>query len=206
MYVVAETLAGLAEPALGANGTSLDAALGYLASPLALLLVSLGAIRWGRRGGPPTRWPGLGWAAAGLAAGVALKIGGDLLVSLEAAVLGRVPHGNNPLTMHPGSFSGAWALVCLMLAINVAAPVAEEFFFRGLLFGWLRTRLGLWSAVLVGGALFAAAHASPGLLLPLTLVGAGLCLLYERSGTLWTPVLAHAALNGLAMGAALLHP
>lgn len=49
-------------------------------------------------------------------------------------------------------------LVMLFLLVVVAAPLVEEFFYRGLVLRALVERIGRWPAVLVSSALFAAVH------------------------------------------------
>jgi membrane protease YdiL (CAAX protease family) len=193
------TAAGLAR---GARAPSeLLVQLMYGLSSLVLFAACAAALRLARV--PRTRlpgaaWPGPGWAALSIGAGVALKFGGDLLAAAESRWLGPL-HGNNPLLLYPHAFAHPLPLAGLIAAIVAAAPVAEELFFRGLVYGWLRARLGRASATAVGAVLFAAAHQNLTLVLPLTLVGAGLGWLYEESGSLWPPVLAHAAVNAASL-------
>lgn len=204
-YVLAELAAGLVAGALsGVSGAGLQLAEGYLVSGLALLA---GGLVLARRGRIPLRgvaaWPGARWIAGGVVAGLVLKGLGDLVLTAQDRLLGEPPPTNNPLALHPQAFHGAVALAAVVLAVTVVAPLGEELFFRGVIFGWLRSLWGLPAAALAAGFLFAAAHGSLGLLLPLTLVGFGLCCLYQQSGSLWPPVLAHAALNAVAVVAAL---
>ena len=85
------------------------------------------------------------------------------------------------------------------------APVAEELMYRGLLFGSLHHRSPA-GAFILSTIVFAAIHVVGyiGLYRPLILVlcflqyiPAGLCLgwAYTRSGNIWTPILAHIAIN-----------
>jgi membrane protease YdiL (CAAX protease family) len=79
--------------------------------------------------------------------------------------------------------------------------VAEELFFRGLLFGVLRSRLGVAWGVILTGALFSLVHAvgSPAeALIVLFVLGAGLCLLYLRTGSLLPCIGLHALNNSIA--------
>ncbi len=91
-----------------------------------------------------------------------------------------------------------WALP---LAV-IAAPVFEEFIFRGLIFGGLRRSFGLWPATLVSAALFAVMH--PALsMIPVFILGACAALVYERTRSLLAPMLLHAVYNACALGAQL---
>lgn len=91
----------------------------------------------------------------------------------------------------------AWQVLLGALAVVVAAPIGEEIFFRGFLFGSLRRRFGFWVSGAISGAVFAAVHVLP-LLMPLMfVVGLGLALIYERRGSLVASMAAHAAFNSI---------
>ena len=95
------------------------------------------------------------------------------------------------------------ALVVALLVVCVGAPIAEEFLFRGYLFAALRNWRGPWLAAVLTGAVFGAIHlgGSPaGALLPLAVLGAGLCLIYQWTGSLYPCVALHAINNGIAFG------
>lgn len=81
------------------------------------------------------------------------------------------------------------------VAALVAAPVAEEVFFRGFLFGALRRRFRFRYAAPISGAVFGAFHVIP-LLIPLMIfVGVGLAYIYERRGSLLASIAAHSTFN-----------
>jgi membrane protease YdiL (CAAX protease family) len=81
------------------------------------------------------------------------------------------------------------------VAIVLAAPIAEETFFRGFLFGGLRRYVPLWPAALLSGAVFSLAHGNLGLIIPFALVGGILAWLYSRTNSLLTPILVHLLFN-----------
>jgi len=92
-------------------------------------------------------------------------------------------------------------IVVTGFATALCAPVVEEIFFRGLLYGALRNRLPLVPAVLIGGVLFGAVHATtyPLSTLPGKAVfGVVACLLYERSGSLLPGIALHVYIDALA--------
>jgi membrane protease YdiL (CAAX protease family) len=80
------------------------------------------------------------------------------------------------------------------VATVLVAPLVEETFFRGFVFGGLR-RYGFFWAALASGLLFSAAHLSLGGLIPLALVGMLFAWSYSRTGSLWTPIYAHFIFN-----------
>jgi membrane protease YdiL (CAAX protease family) len=77
----------------------------------------------------------------------------------------------------------------------VVAPVAEEVLFRGILYPTLK-QLGWPRAALWGTALmFGAIHLNWMAMLPLTVVALALTWLYEETGDLLAPILAHSVFN-----------
>ena len=123
--------------------------------------------------------------------------------------------GNEKLPSELGSGHGA-TLVAAGLFVCVIAPMAEELFFRGFLFGVLRGiparvaghDLGPWIAALITGILFGLAHtgsASSQYLIPLGFLGFVLCLVRWRTGSLYPCMALHSANNALALGVNQLH-
>jgi membrane protease YdiL (CAAX protease family) len=87
----------------------------------------------------------------------------------------------------------------LMLSVLVA-PVAEEVFFRGMLYNALRRRLHVIVAAPVQAIIFGLCHHfGPADTIGVVLIGLALALLYEWRKTLLAPVLMHALVNALAM-------
>ena len=85
--------------------------------------------------------------------------------------------------------------------IVLAAPLSEEIFFRGFMFGGLRRSMSLWPAAVISAAVWGSLHLGAGnigVAVQLAVFGVILAWLYERSGTLWAPVLAHTINNTIA--------
>ncbi|MBA2529073.1 MAG: CPBP family intramembrane metalloprotease [Euzebyales bacterium] len=89
-------------------------------------------------------------------------------------------------------------------------PLAEELFFRGLLYPALRKRIRVWPAVAVSGLVFAFSHlqATPagyGLVVAIIFpVGMLLAWLFEWRKSLLAPIVAHAAYNCIQVGVLIL--
>jgi len=85
----------------------------------------------------------------------------------------------------------------LLLALTavVAAPIFEETLFRGYLLNRFRRHLSPRRAAALSGLLFALVHFSWTGLVPLWALGFGLGMLYQRTGCLLTPILAHSLWN-----------
>ncbi len=88
----------------------------------------------------------------------------------------------------------------------VLAPIVEEVFFRGFVFTAMRSKLNVAWAALISGVMFGAVHAfgSPWqFLVPLSLLGVVLCLIYWKTGSLYPCIALHALNNCVALSAAL---
>jgi membrane protease YdiL (CAAX protease family) len=88
----------------------------------------------------------------------------------------------------------AWVMVLTVCA----APLCEEFIFRGLIYGGLRRSMGALPAMLASAALFAAVH-PPLSMLPVFGLGLAAAYAYERSKVLAAPMLAHALYNAAVL-------
>ena len=92
----------------------------------------------------------------------------------------------------------------LVIPIVVIAPIAEEVFFRGVVFNALRREATRRWAYLGSALLFSVIHLSPVTLVPIFLLGLVLARVYERTGSLLAPIVLHATFNGLSVALALL--
>jgi ABC-2 type transport system permease protein len=84
-----------------------------------------------------------------------------------------------------------------ILAI-VAAPIFEEFIFRGLIFGGLRRSWRVAPAVVASAAVFAIVH-PPLSMIPVFCLGLCTAFAYERSKMLLAPMIAHAIYNAVVL-------
>ena len=95
---------------------------------------------------------------------------------------------------------GGWAVVVMLAAAVVMAPLLEEAIFRGLLQPALKRRLGFPGTAVLVSLIFSAGHAlqyleylpALGLIFGCSLV---LCWLREAADSLWPPVLFHLGFN-----------
>lgn len=181
--------------------------VGAVGDPLAVLAL-IGLVRyWSRAQGA---WPVLlglrrtSWRDA-LAAWRRLAVGAAAYAAAGLAVAGVVQALGlswdevpiQPLVRMIAQAQSGWVVGFALAVAIVAAPVAEEMLFRSVLYQPLRAWLGAVPAALLVSALFALAH---GYLLGaanLFIVSLTLVALFERTGTLWAPIAAHAAYNGL---------
>jgi len=89
----------------------------------------------------------------------------------------------------------AGALLAIAVAATIA-PVAEELFFRGVVYGALAVRLSPLRAALASAVLFAASRGDIALLPFFTAYGLVLAVLYRRSGNLAVPIGIRALVDG----------
>ncbi len=119
------------------------------------------------------------WGAAGAAVSALCGIAYTLVLQPPAATA---------LSSNP------WNALWLLGLTVLAAPLCEEFIFRGLIQGGLRRSLPAWQAIGIAAALFAIVH-PPASMLPVFVLGLCTGLAYERSGSLLAPMLVHAGYN-----------
>ncbi|PKM90679.1 MAG: hypothetical protein CVU87_01575 [Firmicutes bacterium HGW-Firmicutes-12] len=91
-----------------------------------------------------------------------------------------------------------WKQMLLIFSVvSVLAPISEELYFRGFLYPALRNRLGRMPALILANSFFGILHFDLLRFIPITLAGIWLTMLYEKTGTLYTSIIAHAVWNAL---------
>jgi CAAX protease family protein len=147
--------------------------------------------------------------STGVAAVVVAGIAYYGLTALYSALVNL--HGTDKLPSELGVTHSTAALIAASVFVCAIAPMAEEFFFRGFIFGGLRNiplRIGRfdgapWLAAVLTGILFGLAHtgsASSQYLIPLGFLGFVLCIVRWRTGSLYPCMALHSANNALALG------
>jgi membrane protease YdiL (CAAX protease family) len=145
--------------------------------------------------------PSIGLARARIAHGVRRGLiwsaGFAVVVALASAVLyvARI----DPLVLLRVRLPGRLSQILLFLLVGgIVGPIAEELFFRGILYGFLR-RWGIVVAIVVSTGLFVLAHPiSQGFPVPQAAGGIVFALAYEIEGSLMTPIVIH-VLGNLAL-------
>lgn len=154
-----------------------------------------GAVRPSTFGLRPTAlWPAAGWAAL-------VYAGFWACAALYAAVIGQ--GSEQELVTDLKQQDSLVVLGGFALLVGLVAPLVEEFFFRGFLFGVLRERIGVAWAALVAGSVFGLIHVAGTPLRTLgilVVLGVGLCILYARTGSLLPGMALHALHNSISFG------
>jgi CAAX protease family protein len=167
-----------------------------------------GRVRASDFGFRATRW------GTAVGAVVAAAISYYVITAIYASALHL--HGNEKLPKELGVGNSSAALIGATIFVCVVAPIAEEFFFRGFLFGALRRmrielgglELGTWAAAIITGILFGLAHLGSAplhYLIPLGFLGFVLCVLRWRTRSLYPCMALHSINNSLALGVSQLH-
>ncbi len=179
-------------------------------------LFSLGFVR--PRGGY------LGGVGVGVMVGFGAVLAGALVNALSISVLERFGYSTES-RMQQRFMQGleGWvrespelAIPAILLVVVLFGPAVEELVFRGGVFNGLN-RLGIWifnrtgaknpsvtrtlpfvMAALASSGLFALLHLEPVLVASLLILAFVLCVLFEKTGSLLPPFVAHATFNSFA--------
>lgn len=142
---------------------------------------------------------GMGAGGTGLASlfGAAVGFGvAPVAMAVLKLAMGRFPGGILQLRLKTGLEEAAiQAPLLILFLMVVAAPIAEEAFFRGLAYAAFRARFGVTLASLFTTLLFVPLHLRMLALIPLTLLSLVLCLVREVHASITGPIAAHAMYN-----------
>ncbi len=128
-------------------------------------------------------------------------IGGGLLlgVGLALSPLDAILKPYLGENFFAGSFRAAVADVpsfaFLLVYGGLVAPLIEELFFRGYAYQGFRNRFGVVPGLVLSGVLFALAHLDPWDFIGITIFGVILAVLFHKTGSLVSPMVAHATNN-----------
>ena len=134
----------------------------------------------------------------GLLVGILLAGAMEAIERLAGISLGNLVTG----LIAPGGFT--WpAYLTVLLLIGIATPVAEEFFFRGVIFSWMRTRWRPSVAIALNATLFGIIHLyyPPPYIVLVGLLGAIFAFAFERSRNIWLPIALHTGHNSAVVTA-----
>ncbi len=131
------------------------------------------------------------WGLGGYCAALPLVV----IVSLINQQIWQGQGGSNPLLSLALQAQDQVALAIFFFTAAIAAPIFEELLFRGFLLPSLTRYMSVWSAIVLSSLLFAVAHLSVAEILPLTVLGIVLGVVYTRSRNLLAPMLLHSLWN-----------
>ncbi len=140
----------------------------------------------------------LGWAGLGVVA----AIGGSFILGQLMTVFGiPVAEQSGILAITEAAKRGEDLVAFGMLAVaaTIAAPIVEEWLFRGLLFARVHRRGLRPEAYVLSAAAFAAIHTNPAGFVVYLWLGLVFAETLRRTGRLWVAVLVHMGNNAFAL-------
>jgi uncharacterized protein len=169
-----------------------------------LRLIAPGAVSWTALGLRPLPLRVL------LPMGIGAGLAGLVIVGIVGALLSQIGLQQNQIEHEFGFVrtEGPSAFALVLIFAAVIAPVVEELFFRGFLFGLYRRRQPVWVAYAGSSVLFTLLHLMPGqmnlsqmagLSVGIFLLAMLLAWLYQRTGSLYPGMLAHAVNNATGL-------
>ena len=162
-------------------------------------LVMPGAVSWRELGLVPVKFDYLlRWGLGGGVVGLIVVDAIGTLLSQFGLRSNQIEEFEFALKEGPLSFG------LLLVTAGLVAPVVEELFFRGFLFGLYRRRQPVWVAYIVSSVVFTLLHLQPGrmnvqqmagLATGIFLLATLLAWLYQHTGSLYPGMVAHAVNN-----------
>lgn len=147
-------------------------------------------------------WSELGFKSTSLSNFLEYGVLGGILLIIMIVILGAVikqfqpdlpPQYYEEMLRSAGKLP---VFLVVFIAGAILAPLSEEIFYRGMVYPVFRYHLGpFWGAV-AAGLVFGLAHWDLWRALPLSIGGAILCYIYEKTGSIWVSTVAHGVWNG----------
>lgn len=143
------------------------------------------------------------WVLGGIGAGAGLFVVSLIIEGVITAIFGPHPQ---PQSLVVANHHGAFDFVLDFMSVAIAAPIAEEIFFRGFLFAGLVQRMSPLLAMSISGAIFGVAHFEQWSFLPIFAIGFGLAWVYYNTRSLWVNIVSHATINTISLLLAYIFP
>lgn len=134
------------------------------------------------------------WKLIGLYT-ILLVIGSIILMLLTMLVGNQLENSKTDAMQE--NFSVISALIAFISAV-VISPIYEEIFYRGFMYRFFRNRVGIPSAIVISSLIFTIAHIPTYNAMPVNFLGGVIfALAYERTNSIWPPVLIHGLTNAV---------
>lgn len=121
-----------------------------------------------------------------------------LIAALIQWILGRPIYNPQLEFIVPDKFSLVTA-GAMLLVTGFIVPVAEELYFRAVLYQALRKHFGVWIGALISSLIFGALHGEISIAGATFVMGLVLVYFFEISGSIWPSVLIHVLNNSLKL-------
>lgn len=144
-------------------------------------------LSWADIGIKPTSGRWIVWAL--LASVAVIPVLSIVALAIQLAL--GLPTGNPQLNfLVPDQFNLLGAIAMVFFG-GVAVPIAEELYFRGLLYHWMRQRWSFWIAIPLSSVLFGLLHGDIAVAGATFIIGMVLAWFYERTRSLWASIAIH---------------
>lgn len=137
------------------------------------------------------------WIRISLWLSIGLMILRVIIGTLIAVNFPSLAEGLEEMLFSPDN--GLLTTIAIIILTAIIVPIWEELFFRGFLYKWSRNRLGIWMGISLNAVLFGLVHVIPLQVFLAAVMGFALAWVYERSNSLWAPILMH-MFNNLVVG------
>ncbi len=205
LYFLASLVLGLFIDEITLQVTVLISVLNFavLAGSVYVLAILRRKLSWSRLGLLPEKFQ-LTHALIGTALAALLLIPRGIAALFGLLIERVVTGGISSLELRESMFSvgfDTWyGVVLMVIGVGILAPIAEELFFRGLLYDFFRQKAGVIWAVVLSSALFGLAHFdSLAVVLSTFVMGVVMAISVERTKSLWTAIWMHIATNSGAI-------
>ena len=154
----------------------------------------------------------VGWSALGVrrpprlyfAYVIPILVGMYVAAAVVSALIVKLFYGGKAENPQVKDLTGgggfSWtSLILALITASIVAPIIEELLFRGVLYGWLRTRWSAVGGVILSAALFSAAHAIPLILASIFVVGLTLAIVYEKTKSTLATMTLHSLFNTIGV-------
>ncbi|WRP07462.1 type II CAAX endopeptidase family protein [Rossellomorea aquimaris] len=126
---------------------------------------------------------------------VILLVGAVIIVVLTSFIGNSWENSKTEAMQQNATF---FTVLIAFISAAIISPIYEEIFYRGFLYRWLRTRIGLTGALLLSSLIFTIIHIPTYNVMPVNFFsGILFALAYERTNSIWPAVLIHGLTNGM---------
>lgn len=190
----------LTDPANDLRAKAIYVLLVYVAMAIGVTIVLYQSVKpyWPL----PPGWFRLDWRNNWLVWGVGGYLMALPLVTLTALINQKIwqgQGGSNPILSLALENKDSLALACFFITAAIAAPLFEEFVFRGFLLASLTRYFSNWGSIGLSALIFSVAHLSLSEVLPLLVLGMILGYVYRRTQNLLAPMLLHSLWNSATL-------
>jgi len=128
------------------------------------------------------------------------SIAGLIGLGIEWLISGEVSSLEMRTDLFSAGFDTWYGVLLMLIGVGILAPIAEELFFRGLLYDFFRRKTGVRWAVAISSILFGLAHFdSLAVMLSALVMGVVMAITVERTGSIRMSIYMHIATNSGAV-------